>query len=250
MNRIPVAAAMILTASLALTTGCATKKSVARETAPLINKTNELDDLTAKTTRDIKDLDARSTKGIADVNTKTDAADQKATAARQQADAANELATKAATGVESLTNQVVNLDNYRPVAETAVHFGFNKADLTKKAKDALDKLAAEVANTKGYIVALEGNTDSVGNAEYNYQLSQRRAQSVIQYLAGAQHSSAQDLCDRPWQGQAGRQEQHCRRSRGKPPSRSSPHDQRRGCAACSDPEHGSAVNFTLPQCPE
>ena len=156
MNRIPVAAAMILTASLALTTGCATKKSVARETAPLINKTNELDDLTAKTTRDIKDLDARSTKGIADVNTKTDAADQKATAARQQADAANELATKAATGVESLTNQVVNLDNYRPVAETAVHFGFNKADLTKKAKDALDKLAAEVANTKGYIVALEG----------------------------------------------------------------------------------------------
>src|SRR5512133_2990532 len=187
MNRIPVAAAMILTASLVFTTGCATKKSVARETAPLINKTNELDDLTAKTTRDIKDLDARATKGIADVNTKTDAADQKAAAARQQADAANELATKAATGVETLTNQVVNLDNYRPVAETAVHFGFNKADLTKKAKDALDKLAAEVQNTKGYIVALEGNTDSVGNAEYNYQLSQRRAQAVIQYLA-AEHS--------------------------------------------------------------
>ncbi len=185
--KIPVAVAMILAGSLAVTTGCATKKTVARETAPLINKTNELDDLTAKTTRDIKDLDARATKGIADVNTKADAADQKAANAKQAADAANELASKASTGVDTLTNQVVNLDNYRPVAETAVHFGFDKADLTKKAKDALDKLAAEVPNTKGYILALEGNTDSVGNADYNYQLSQRRAQAVIQYLA-TEHS--------------------------------------------------------------
>lgn len=185
--KIPVAAAMILAGSLALTTGCATKKSVARDTAPLINKTNELDDLTAKTTRDIKDLDTRATKGIADVNTKADAADQKAATARQSADAANELATKASTGVDTLTNQVVNLDNYRPVAETAVHFGFNKADLTKKAKEALDKLAEEVPNTKGYILALEGNTDSVGSADYNYQLSQRRAQAVIQYMA-SEHS--------------------------------------------------------------
>ncbi|HEX6881548.1 MAG TPA: OmpA family protein [Terriglobales bacterium] len=187
MNRIPVAAAVILVGSLAFSVGCVTKKTVARETAPLINKTNELDDLTAKTTRDIKDLDARATKGIADVNTKAEAADQKAASARQAADQANELATKASTGVDVLTNQVVNLDNYRPVAETAVHFGFDKADLTKKAKEALDKLAAEIPNTKGYIVALEGNTDSVGDPNYNYQLSQRRAQAVIQYLA-AEHS--------------------------------------------------------------
>jgi OmpA-OmpF porin, OOP family len=30
---------------------------------------------------------------------------------------------------------------------------------------------------------LEGGTDSVGAADYNYDLSQRRANSVIQYLA-------------------------------------------------------------------
>ena len=86
----------------------------------------------------------------------------------------------------TLANQVANLDNYRPVVETTVHFGFDKADLTKKAKDALDKLAAEIPNTKGYIIALEGNTDSTGPEDYNYQLSQRRARAVIQYLA-AQH---------------------------------------------------------------
>lgn len=185
MNRVSVAA-VLLASSLAFV-GCATKKNVAKQTAPLINKTNELDDLTAKTTRDIKDLDTRAQKGIQDVNVKADAADQKATAARQQADQAQEIATKASTGVDALSHQVANLDNYRPVAETAVHFAFNKADLTKKAKEALDQLAAEIPNTKGYIVALEGGTDSVGGADYNYRLSERRAQAVIQYLA-AEHN--------------------------------------------------------------
>ncbi len=191
MNRVSVAA-MILVGSLAFT-GCATKKHVAKETAPLINKTNELDDLTAKTTRDIKDLDARTQKSILDVNAKSDAADKKAADARQVADQAQEMATKAQTGVDALSNQVLNLDNYRPVAETSVHFGFDKADLTKKAKEALDKLAAEVPNTKGYIVALEGGTDSVGSSEYNYQLSERRAQAVIQYLASEHNVPAHKI---------------------------------------------------------
>ena len=82
-----------------------------------------------------------------------------------------------------LTNTVANLDNYHAVAETSVKFGFNKDNLTPKAKEALDQLATSIATTKGYIIALEGGTDSVGPADYNYDLSQRRANSVIQYLA-------------------------------------------------------------------
>ena len=35
----------------------------------------------------------------------------------------------------------------------------------------------------GYILAVTGGTDSVGDAEYNYQLSQRRADAVVNYLA-------------------------------------------------------------------
>ena len=82
-----------------------------------------------------------------------------------------------------LTNTVANLDNYHAVAETSVKFGFNKDNLTPEAQEALDQLAASIASTKGYIIALEGGTDSVGPADYNYDLSQRRANSVIQYLA-------------------------------------------------------------------
>jgi outer membrane protein OmpA-like peptidoglycan-associated protein len=69
------------------------------------------------------------------------------------------------------------------VAETSVKFGFNRDNLTPKAKEALDQLAGTIASTKGYIIALEGSTDSVGSADYNYDLSQRRANAVIQYLA-------------------------------------------------------------------
>ena len=114
---------------------------------------------------------------------KTAAADQKAVAAGQTADQAQQVASAASTKVETLTNTVANLDNYRPVADTSVHFAFDKADLTKKAKQALDQLANDIPNTKGYLVEIEGGTDSVGGADYNYRLSERRAQAVIQYLA-------------------------------------------------------------------
>ena len=93
------------------------------------------------------------------------------------------MATQANTRADALANQVANLDNYRPVAETSVHFAFNKADLTAKAKTALDQLLAEVPNTKGYLVVVEGDTDSVGSANYNYKLSERRADAVVQYLS-------------------------------------------------------------------
>jgi OOP family OmpA-OmpF porin len=181
MNRTSLV--ICLAASMAATVGCASKNYVKQQTTPLINKTNELDDLTAKNTKDIKDVDARAQAGIAAVNAKSDAADQKAQAAGQSASSAQQMADAANSRVGVLTNTVANLDNYHSVAETSVKFGFNKDTLTPTAQQALDQLAASIATTKGYIIALEGSTDSTGSADYNYDLSQRRANSVIQYLA-------------------------------------------------------------------
>jgi OOP family OmpA-OmpF porin len=172
-----------LAASMAATVGCSSKNYVKQQTTPLINKTNELDDLTAKNSRDIKDVDARAQAGIQAVNAKTTEVEQKAQTAGQNAASAQQLADAANNRVGVLTNTVANLDNYRPVAETSVKFGFNKDNLTPKAKEALDQLAGSISGTKGYIITLEGGTDSVGPADYNYDLSQRRANSVIQYLA-------------------------------------------------------------------
>jgi OOP family OmpA-OmpF porin len=181
MNRTSLV--MLLAATMLATVGCASKNYVKQQTTPLINKTNELDDLTAKNTRDIKDVDARAQAGIQAVNTKATEVDQKAQTAGQNAASAQQVADAANTRIGVLTNTVVNLDNYHPVAETSVKFGFDKDNLTPKAKAALDQLAASISSTKGYIITLEGGTDSVGPADYNYDLSQRRANSVIQYLA-------------------------------------------------------------------
>jgi len=174
---------IFLAASMLATVGCSSKNYVKQQTTPLINKTNELDDLTAKNTKDIKDVDARAQAGITAVNVKTDGVEQKAQAAGQSAATAQQVADAANTRVGVLTDTVANLDNYHAVAETSVKFGFNRDNLTSKAKEALDQLASSLTSTKGYILALEGGTDSVGPSDYNYNLSQRRANSVIQYLA-------------------------------------------------------------------
>ena len=182
MNRISMVAVLIA-GTMPFTVGCATKKYTRNEVAPVINKTNELDDLTAKNSRDIKDTDRRAQSGIADAQGKANAADQHALAAGQQADAANKNATQVSNNVASLAGTVENLDNYKPVAESSVHFAFDKADLTKKAKEALDQLGGQLSSSKHYIIEVEGSTDSTGDADYNYQLSKRRADAVIQYLA-------------------------------------------------------------------
>jgi OmpA-OmpF porin, OOP family len=174
---------IFLAVSMAATVGCTSKNYVKQQTTPLINKTNELDDMTAKNSRDIKDVDARAQAGIQAVNQKTADVEQKAQAANQNATSAQQMADAANGRVSILTNTVANLDNYHAVAETSVKFGFDKDNLTSKAKQALDELAGKISDTKGYIIALEGGTDSVGSEDYNYDLSERRANSVIQYLA-------------------------------------------------------------------
>jgi OOP family OmpA-OmpF porin len=191
MNRTSLV--ILLATSMVASVGCASKNYVRQQTTPLINKTNELDDLTAKNTKDIKDVDTRAQAGIQAVQAKAAEVDQKALAAGQTADQAQTVATTANQRVDVLTNTVANLDNYRAVAETSVHFGFNKDNLTKQAKEALDQLATDVPNTKGYIVTVEGGTDSVGPSDYNYDLSQRRANSVIQYLASEHNIPAHKI---------------------------------------------------------
>jgi len=181
MNRTSLT--VLLAMTMAASVGCASKNYVRQQTTPLINKTSELDDLTAQNTKAIKDVDARAQAGIQQVQAKAAEVDQKAQAAGQQADQAQTLANNAVHRVDSLQDTVANLDNYHVVTETSVRFGFDKDSLTTDAKAALDQLATDVPNTKGYIIAVEGGTDSTGSTDYNYGLSQRRADAVIQYLA-------------------------------------------------------------------
>src|SRR5260370_15889409 len=146
MNRTSLV--ILLAASMAATVGCSSKNYVKSQTTPLINKTNELDDLTAKNSKDIKDVDARAQAGIQAVNAKTAEVEQKAQTAGQTASSAQQMADAANGRVGVLTNTVANLDNYHPVAETSGKFGFNTDKLTPAATQVLDQLAASISSTK------------------------------------------------------------------------------------------------------
>ena len=71
-----------------------------------------------------------------------------------------------------------------------VHFAFDSANLTMEAKGILDGAAATMnAHPSGNFV-IEGHTDSTGSDSYNMSLSQRRAESVMNYLASRGVSSS------------------------------------------------------------
>jgi OmpA-OmpF porin, OOP family len=172
---------------LLLATGCTTKNYVRSQTTPIIQQTNELDDATAKNNRDIHDVDQRAQQGIQQAQTSANNANQQAQSANQAAGQAQASAQDAVHQADSLASVVSNLDNYKQIADVSVTFAFDKADLSRKDRAALDDFAAQLANTKSYILQVTGGTDSVGSAAYNYDLSQRRARSVVQYLA-SQHN--------------------------------------------------------------
>jgi outer membrane protein OmpA-like peptidoglycan-associated protein len=169
--------------ALILTTGCSTKNYVRSQTGPLIQQTNELDSKTAQGHRDITDTDRRAQAGIANADVAASTADQHAQAAGQSAETAQQSAQDAVNRVDSLTGVVANLDNYTQLSDVSVTFGFDKSVLTADDKPQLDQIAATLDKTRGYILALTGGTDSVGDAQYNYALSNRRADAVVTYLA-------------------------------------------------------------------
>jgi OOP family OmpA-OmpF porin len=167
---------------IVFTVGCSTKNYVRSQTTPIIQQTNELDTKTAADHRAIQDTDERAKTGIAGAQSAANTADQHALAAGQSADAANKSAQEAYNRVDSLSGVVANLDNYKQLSDVSVTFAFDKYVLTAADKAQLDDMAAKLSTTRGYILALTGGTDSVGDAAYNYQLSQRRADAVANYL--------------------------------------------------------------------
>lgn len=72
-----------------------------------------------------------------------------------------------------------------------VTFVTNSPELTDNAKTVLDGVAAELKNFPEVKVEIQGYSDSLGDDNYNLGLSQKRAESVMTYLATQGVPSAQ-----------------------------------------------------------
>ena len=69
-----------------------------------------------------------------------------------------------------------------PVLIDNIFYDFDKATLTPASTQALDKLVALLKENSHVTIERSAHCDYKGNSEYNKRLSQRRAQSVVDYL--------------------------------------------------------------------
>lgn len=74
----------------------------------------------------------------------------------------------------------------QPQKDMRIQFEFGSAELTPSARQVLDELGAALQSDElsSFQFSLVGHTDAVGSDDANLQLSERRAQSVRDYLVG------------------------------------------------------------------
>lgn len=176
--------------------GCATKKYVRNTVSPVDARVSEHDKVLEANKKQIGDLEtglsganekAQSAQTTADRAVKdASAANQLATDAGHRADSAKDAADKSMARVGEVENNVntkfENLQNYKVAATDNVLFKFGSATLTPDAQAKLDTLVSGLSGKKNFVIEIEGFTDRTGSAQYNLDLSQRRADAVARYL--------------------------------------------------------------------
>src|SRR5450755_1860557 len=111
----------------------ARKKYVQRQTQPIRDRVNELDELTAGNTRMIKDVDARAQQGIQLASAKANEADQHAIDAGNKAQMAQQTATQATTRLTTVEQVVGNIDQYKAATQTEIRFRAGQSALSENA---------------------------------------------------------------------------------------------------------------------
>jgi len=129
----------------------ARKSYVKRQTEPIRDRINELDELTAANGKAIHDVDSRAQAGIKMASDKANEADQHAIDAGNKATQAQQSAQQASTRVQTVETVVSNIDQYKASNQTEIRFKPGQTVLSKNAKDALDEMAN---GSKGSAVTL------------------------------------------------------------------------------------------------
>ena len=158
----------------------ARKKYVQRQTQPIRDRVNELDELTSANSKMIKDVDSRAQEGVRLASTKANEADQHAIEAGNKAQLAQQTATQANTRLATVEQVVGNIDQYKAATQTEIRFRPGQSVLSQNAKTALDEMATPLKSQRGYIIEVQGFSSGRGQAAI--ATSQKMADSVVRYL--------------------------------------------------------------------
>jgi outer membrane protein OmpA-like peptidoglycan-associated protein len=181
--------------------GCATKKHVREAIAPVQNQANQTQAQVGTLQKTTEENQKKTDQAIGDLDRQVATADEKATdagkkaaeaaaaaaqansaaaAAAQSAQAANTLAQQTGT---KLDTTISNLDNYKLISTAPIYFKLGRSNLGKDEQAKLDDAIQKLSSMKGYVIEVEGFADRTGDVAYNRELSRKRADAVVHYLA-------------------------------------------------------------------
>jgi outer membrane protein OmpA-like peptidoglycan-associated protein len=117
---------------------------------------------------------------ISDLNNHTAELDRGVSDAKGRADDAMNTAKGVDNKVDTLVN---NLDVWKVNDTESVLFTVGSSKLTADGRAALDQLISKTKDTTGFLLEIQGFTDSTGSEAANRRLSEARAKTVYDYLA-------------------------------------------------------------------
>jgi len=101
---------------------------------------------------------------------------------QQQVQANKEGVAKGQAEDEAIKKRFSELKDYDVKGTLTINYPVNSAKLSDQSKEDLRALSASAMQLQGYLIQVAGYTDSSGSANYNTELSDRRAQNVVTYL--------------------------------------------------------------------
>lgn len=148
--------------------------------------------LQAQQARDVAEMESRAAQELA--QNALDAEAQAREEARRARDEADRIRLQREAELNRMQEALQSIVETRRTAVgmvlnlgDRVEFEFDKSELRAPERELLARIAGVLIATagQGYAIQVFGHTDDVGSADYNQQLSERRAQAVMEYLVGA-----------------------------------------------------------------
>lgn len=90
--------------------------------------------------------------------------------------------TKGLTRSKDFEMSLALTSTAKPIEIPNIFYDYDKWELRPESKEALDNLIQILNDNPNITIELASHTDSRGTKEYNYDLSQKRAQAVVNYL--------------------------------------------------------------------
>ena len=167
--------------------GCATKGFVRETVSPVETRVSDLETTSEELGEQVDAVDQRAQEGIQQASnaaqsaqSAADDAGESAAAAGRSAETAQQGATEANTRVTAVETRLNSLNNYSVAQTVTVQFPLESATLSDAGMSSLQGIAGQIQ--PGDFLEIQGFTDTTGDANYNLDLSQRRATAVQRYL--------------------------------------------------------------------